>query len=174
METKHSKVFMPPLENNPTDAEISKTCMFTGHRVISYEDMNLAQRVETELETMITVKGMQNFVTGGARGFDTLAGMAVVRLRSKYPNIKFILALPCQKQTVGWSSTEKAAFDYLAEQADELRYVNLDFFPACMHRRNDYMISISSCCISYLRRNTGGTAYTVNAARKKGLEIISL
>ncbi len=172
MEIKHSKAFTPSMQNS--GEAINKTCMFTGHRSIAPQDSDLLSRLVIEIETLITMHGVCNFVAGGARGFDMLAETAVVRLRFKYPHIKLILALPCLNQTAGWNETERTKFDTLLEQADEVRYVNREYFPACMHRRNDYMVAMSSYCISYMRRSTGGTAYTVTAARKNGLKIIEL
>lgn len=174
MDKRNTKVFSPPLTNKPSIAEINKTCMFTGHRSIYSDDVNLLSRLVSELETLINVHGINTFVAGGARGFDVMAESAVVRLRCKYPHIKLILALPCLNQTAGWSYAEKAKFDALLEQADEIHYVNLDFFPSCMHRRNDYMVERAAYCISYLRHSSGGTAYTVAAAEKLGLQIIKI
>ena len=36
------------------------------------------------------------------------------------------------------------------------------------------MVDNSSVCVCYLNRESGGTAYTVDYARKNGLEIINL
>ena len=44
----------------------------------------------------------------------------------------------------------------------------------CMHRRNRHLVDHSSVCICYLTGSSGGTAYTVNYARKQGLEIINI
>ena len=43
-----------------------------------------------------------------------------------------------------------------------------------MLARNRYMADHSSYCIAYLVRGTGGTAYTVRYARKKGVQIVNL
>ena len=43
-----------------------------------------------------------------------------------------------------------------------------------MHRRNRHLVDHSGTCICYLTRSTGGTAYTVDYARKKGLRIINV
>ena len=43
-----------------------------------------------------------------------------------------------------------------------------------MFKRNRHLVNHSSACICYLEKPTGGTAYTVNYARKCGLQIINL
>ena len=43
-----------------------------------------------------------------------------------------------------------------------------------MQKRNRHLVDNSSLCISYLTSDSGGTAYTVNYAKAKGLKIINL
>jgi hypothetical protein len=43
-----------------------------------------------------------------------------------------------------------------------------------MMLRNRHLINYSGYCIAYLSKDNGGTAYTVNFARQKGLKIINL
>lgn len=50
--------------------------------------------------------GYRYFGEGGALGFDTVAALTVLELKSVYPDIKLILVLPCKKQTRGWSETD--------------------------------------------------------------------
>ena len=50
--------------------------------------------------------GYRFFGSGGARGFDTVAAMAVLEFKKVHPDIKLILVLPCREQTRGWSETD--------------------------------------------------------------------
>lgn len=43
-----------------------------------------------------------------------------------------------------------------------------------MFKRNRHLVDNSSVCICYQTKETGGTAYTVEYARKHGLRIINL
>ena len=43
-----------------------------------------------------------------------------------------------------------------------------------MLKRNRHLVDNSSVCICYLTESTGGTAYTVEYARKSGLTIVNL
>ncbi len=44
----------------------------------------------------------------------------------------------------------------------------------CIVKRNRHLVDYSSACICYLNKSTGGTAYTVEYAKKRGLQIINL
>lgn len=46
--------------------------------------------------------------------------------------------------------------------------------PDSMHRRNRHLVDHSGTCICYLTRSTGGAAYTVDYARRKGLHVINI
>lgn len=46
--------------------------------------------------------------------------------------------------------------------------------PYDMHKRNRHLVDNSSACISYLTENKGGTFYTVNYAKSKGVEVINI
>ena len=48
------------------------------------------------------------------------------------------------------------------------------YYQGCMHERNRYMVDHSRVCICYLTERTGGTAYTVEYARSRGLKIFNL
>ena len=41
-------------------------------------------------------------------------------------------------------------------------------------KRNRHLVDNSSACISYLTENKGGTFYTVNYAKSKGVEVINI
>ena len=43
-----------------------------------------------------------------------------------------------------------------------------------MHKRNRHLANNSSVCVCYLTEESGGTFYTVNYAKQKGLEIINI
>lgn len=44
----------------------------------------------------------------------------------------------------------------------------------CMHRRNRHLVDNSGVCVCYLTRNSGGTAYTVNYAKKQGVNVFNI
>ena len=104
-------------------------------------------------------------------GFDTLAAQTVLRLRKTYPQTKLILVLPCLSQTRGWRPEDIAEYERIKAAADKVVYTSQEYTRDCMFKRNRHLVDNSSLCIAYLMENTGGTAYTVDYARSKGLII---
>ena len=120
-------------------------------------------------------KGVIYFGTGGALGFDTMAAQAVLELRNIYPKIKLILVLPCKTQTRGWSKHNKEVYENIKMACDKCVYISDEYTFDCMHKRNRHLVNYSNYCICYLTDYShGGTAYTIEYAKKNGLTIINL
>lgn len=152
----------------------NKTCCFTGHREIPSEQREaIAQRLNTEIMKLIE-QGYRYFGAGGALGFDTLAENVVLELREQYPQIRLILVLPCLSQSSSWSEPDKKAYEQIKCKANKIVYTSQDYTQGCMHKRNRHLVDNSSACICYLTKDTGGTAYTVEYAKDKGLKIIPI
>lgn len=147
------------------------SCCFTGHRKIPPETISeISQRLEIIVVQLIE-GGCTYFYSGGALGFDTLAAQTVLKCRTKYPEIKLVLVLPCKNQAERWSAENKEVYEKVLSVADEVIYTSQAYFKGCMHKRNRYLVDHSNICVCYLTKNTGGTAYTVNYAISKRLAI---
>ena len=150
----------------------NETCCFTGHRQLLSEER---AEIGTMLESVITAlyqKGIRYYGAGGALGFDCLAAQTVLKLKSSYPSIKLILVLPCLTQTRGWRPEDIDEYERIKAQADKVVYTAQQYTPGCMHKRNRHLVDHSGVCVCYLRKEGGGTAYTVEYARARGLELI--
>lgn len=148
-----------------------RTACFTGHRTIPFlQRRKIEKRTEEALIEAIK-QDYRFFGTGGALGFDTLAAQTVLRLKETYPQIKLILVLPCLSQTRGWRPEDIAEYERIKVAADKVVYTSQEYTRDCMFKRNRHLVDNSSLCIAYLTENTGGTAYTVDYARSKGLII---
>lgn len=119
-------------------------------------------------------QGVIYFGAGGALGFDTMAAQTVLALRKQYPQIKLILVLPCKTQTRGGNEEEKATYENIKKACDKYIYISDAYTYGCMHERNRHLVDSSSYCICYLTKHSGGTAYTVEYAKKKGLTVMNL
>lgn len=151
-----------------------KTCCFTGHRKIPSGDIErISRRLKCEIEKLID-KGYCYFGAGGALGFDTLAAQTVLALKKDHPHIKLILVLPCVTQTKGWSESDVKVYEQIKADADKYVYTSENYFRGCMQKRNRHLVDNSSACICYLTEESGGTAYTVNYAKSKGLAVINI
>jgi Uncharacterized protein conserved in bacteria len=151
----------------------NQTCCFTGHRQLPQNKIaELQKSLENELIKLI-IQGVKYFGAGGALGFDTLAALAVLKLKKKFPHINLILVLPHKEQTTRWRDKDKKTYDKILNKADKVVYTAKHYRQGCMHFHNRHLVDCSNYCIAYLNSNIGGTAYTVNYAIKNGLKIIN-
>ncbi|MDP4121385.1 MAG: SLOG family protein [Bacillota bacterium] len=154
------------------DRKIS--CCFTGHRDIPHDmRIALAEKLEAEIERLQS-EGVKCFLAGGALGFDTVAAESVLRVRKRHPQIQLGLVLPCVTQTRYWRKSDVENYNHIKQQADSVVYTAQEYHDGCMHVRNRYLVDHSGTCICYFTGGRGGTAYTVEYARKSGLKVVNL
>lgn len=149
-------------------------CCFTGHREILPEHADrLAGVVDNVLETLIK-NGVTVFRAGGAIGFDTVVALKVIEKKRHYPHIKLHLLLPCKDQADRWNDFCKQTYLYTLEQADSVVYTSEIYTKGCMLKRNRALVDGSHYCVAYCTTQKGGTAYTLNYARKKEVRTINI
>lgn len=132
------------IRNKGRKCEMLKdTASFTGHRPDKLGGYNMKNPVMLqvkevllkEIESLILNRGITKFITGGALGLDQAAFWCVHILKSKYPYIKNIVAIPYgdfgkrkwdeqKKRYVGWSEEQIAWYQKILLKADELVYVD--------------------------------------------------
>lgn len=154
---------------------MDRTVCFTGHRHIPDEDYPvLFDTLFSVIEQQIAL-GAVTFLAGGALGFDTMAALAVLSLRKRYPHVRLELILPCPSQTRGWSKGDTVLYEQIKEQADAVHYVSTGYYKGVLQQRNRALVEKADVCVAYLRNsNGGGTAYTASLALKNGLDLINL
>ena len=152
----------------------SRTCCFTGHRQIPPEKRTEIAGQLGRVIVSLYQRGVRFYGAGGARGFDCLAAQTVLRLRESCPGMKLILVLPCLTQTRGWRPEDVTEYEGIKAQADEVFYTAQQYTRGCMHRRNRHLVDSSGVCVCYLTKNSGGTAYTVNYAKKQGVNVFNI
>ncbi|MGN0664254.1 MAG: SLOG family protein [Negativibacillus sp.] len=155
-------------------AEEKITCCFTGHRVLSREELLHINPSLREVVRQRIEEGYSCFAAGGARGFDTAAALTVLEMKRIYPHIRLRLILPCKNQSKGWNQREKETYQRILTQADQVDYIWEEYLPGCFQARNRALVEASSCCICYLRSGSGGTEFTVNRAKEKGIPVYNL
>ena len=154
--------------------EMEFQCCFTGHRDIAPQHIStLAAVLDRTLEKLIS-NGVTRFRAGGALGFDTVAALKVLEKREKYPHIRLDLYLPCRNQADRWGEYDKEVYAYILKNADSVTYTSEYYHRGCMHLRNRRMAEGTDFCVAYCLKDTGGTAYTVNFARGKGISVINV
>lgn len=142
-----------------------KTCCFTGHRNLdeSYD----RKEAEKVIENLIK-RGINVFLVGMAVGFD----LECFDILKEKNNIKIIACVPCKEQEKYYERKEKEEYLKNLKIADEVIYISDEYYRGCMQKRNRFMVNNSSVVVAYLRKEKGGTYYTVNYGRKKEREII--
>lgn len=150
------------------------TCCFTGHRRISKKMVEqINSRLYVEILKAIN-KGIDTFCVGGALGFDTMAANMVLEFKQVFPHIRLNMILPCKMQFIDWTEAQTEQYIEILESADSVEYVSNEYTAGCMHIRNRRLVDESSLCICYLTSLSGGTAYTVNYAKKSEIEVVNL
>lgn len=161
-------------EMNRINGLKNKTCCFSGHRIIPPEHyIKIAALLEETIVKSIE-DGYKYFGTGGALGFDTLAALTVLKLKKQYPQIRLILVLPCKNQTRYWKQKEISEYELIKKSADKILFTSETYYNGCMQKRNRHLVDSSSRCICFLTKKTGGTAYTIDYAKSKNLEVIPI
>ena len=151
-----------------------KTCCFSGHRDITatkYPD--IVYQLELKIFDLIS-QGFTIFYDGGAIGFDTLAAKTVIKAKELFPNVKLNLILPCKDQDKKWEEHDRNEYKEILSKADHIEFVSELYTRDCMFLRNRRLVDSSSICLCYLKKNKGGTAYTVEYAKNQGVRVINI
>ena len=149
----------------------SQTCCFTGHRAIPQgEEAKILARVKSRIDKLI-LDGVLYFGVGGALGFDTMMAEYLIERRKRNSRIKIIEVLPFPEYRSKWTGEQKQRASVIDAQMDKIVYCYDENSREAYLGRDRHLVDCSDYCISYCTRNTGGTAYTVRYALKKGLSV---
>ena len=147
-----------------------KNCAFTGHRILQKDfDYNLLDRVIFNL----IQGGTKNFCCGMATGFDLAAAESVLQYKKDF-DIKLIACIPCLGQEKNFNKKNKEKYTKVLEKCDEKKVLSEKYFDGCMFVRDRFMVDNCDVLVTYQRRKSGGTSYTVNYAKSKGINLIEL
>lgn len=150
------------------------TCCFTGHRSVPCGfERELSSRLNMTISELYA-GGVRNFRCGGALGFDTMAAIAVLRMREKAEGTRLVLILPCFDQTARWRASDVRLYERIRSAADEVVYSSAEYSRENMLLRNRALVDGSGVCVAYMDHYGGGTAYTVKYARRVGVRVINL
>lgn len=152
----------------------SKSVCFTGHRDIPLDKEKYIKETIRDVISELSELGYTDFYAGGASGFDLLASYEVLEHKKKNEDTKLRLILPYKKDIKNYSSYERYKQKQLLELADSVEYVFERYLPGCFHIRNRRLVDLSSVCVAYLKKTSGGTYFTVNYAKEKGLKVIEI
>lgn len=155
---------MEQLEIIPKETKYNeKACAFTGHREILEGFSKI--KLKREIEKLIK-KGVTLFFVGMAKGFDLIAAEEVIKLKKKYP-IKLTACIPYYGQEKSYLEEDKKRYVEILKKCDEQVLISESYYKGCALVRNKYMADRAEYLIAYLKKERGGTVYTVNYFKKK-------
>ena len=162
---------------DPFDAKAlerrEKTVCFTGHRQIG--DWEQTARELCVLLEKLYQQGYRDFISGAALGFDQLAARCVVAMRTRHPDVRLILAIPCPDQSQRWTTAQAHDYEQLIYLCDETRVLSPYYYDGCMQVRNRYMVDHSSFCIVYMKHmGRSGTIATMRYALSQDVPLINI
>lgn len=146
------------------------TASFTGHRTYCGE----ADQMLRHTLRALYARGYRTFLSGMAAGFDLAAAEAVCELRQELPEIKLHAVVPFASHGDRFSASDRERYERLLRSADRVTLMAEAYYPACYHRRNDFLVSEASYLIAWYDGSAGGTRYTVEQARRAHLPIENL
>ena len=117
--------------------------------------------------------GIRVFLSGMALGIDQWAAEIVLLAKELRPDngIELWCAIPYDKQAATWTANEQARYKAILDKADRIEYVAHEYYDGCLLARNRYMVDHATHLIAVYDGQKGGTKYTINYAKKKGLFI---
>lgn len=157
------------------------TAAFTGYRVekilLSSSDPrilhNIGDAIDPAVEQLYN-QGYRTFLSGMAQGFDLIAAKHVITLKEKYPDIRLIAVIPHPGQSARFDELWTRYYQYCMDRADQQCFLQTYSTPRSYLDRNDFLINNSSALICYFDGQPGGTAYTVDKARRTQHILINL
>lgn len=148
-------------------------CCFTGHRPekLTQSEKEVCAGLEREICNAIE-EGMTVFISGMARGVDIWAAEIVLRLRKKDPEIKLICASPFDGFEKSWGTDWQKRYAKVMAEADLIRFICPAYSKACFQIRNEWMVDHSARVIAVFNGEKGGTANTINYAKKHNVTVV--
>ena len=118
--------------------------------------------------------GYTEFISGVAMGFDTWVAEDVLRLKAENREVRLECAIPFPEQADKWRHADRVRRERILDAADEVVTVCEEYAKNSFFRRNRYMVDRSDVVVCCFDGKTGGTAYTVEYARRQGKIIIQI
>ena len=118
--------------------------------------------------------GYTHFISGIAMGFDTWVAEDVLALKKEVPEVTLECAVPFPEQAAKWSREDKLRRERIIEKSDSVTLTSTQYTSSAYFKRNRYMVDNSDVVVACYDGKSGGTAYTVEYARKKAKTVIQI
>lgn len=159
-----------------------KACGFTGYRPEKMpfktdESHPACLLLKRELEQQIRIaaeEGYTHFICGGARGADTYAAEAVLKVQKERPELTLEIAVPFWGQERKWPMPDRRRYQDILDRAQKVTYVTNEEKRENYMVRNRYIVDHSARLIAVFDGKPGGTSMTVRYALEVGAELIRI
>lgn len=155
-----------------------KTACFTGHRPEKIPFDTNHKFYRDAISSVIYLhayeavgRGYDAFLCGMQRGIDVLAGLAILRLREVYGQIRLICVSPYRSEISSRKGKDLDEYSMLEERCDCFIALGEKYTPDCYRRRNEFMVDHSSLIIGAVADQRSGTGQTLRRAQKMGLTV---
>ena len=148
---------------------------FTGHRPERLElPENQVIRWLTEQIRQAADEGCTDFITGMQRGVDLWAAEVVLKLIDNDRQIRLIAACAFHGMEENWDLDWKDRYYYVLSRSELVYYISDQPGRKAFFARNHWMVDRASRLIAVYSGAPGGTNETVEYARRKKRDIVSL
>lgn len=151
----------------------SKSCCFSGHRRLPEgQRAEIMAKTEAEVRKLLS-GGINQFLLGGAVGYDTEVAKLLFHLKNERPDIRVVLIYPFDGYIERWNDAQKAEYAELLPKYDEVIKASERSGRDAYLLRNRLLVDGASVCIAYCHKYRSGTAYTIRYAKTQGLMVIN-
>lgn len=154
---------------------IEHSCAFTGHRPerLALPEAEVIRWLNEQVRLAVN-DGYTDFITGMQRGVDIWAAEAVMKLREEGKNIRLIAACAFRGMEERWEAEWQNRYRSILQSADEIHYIGDRPGRQAFFARNHRMVERASRLIAVYTGAPGGTKETIEYARSKHLQIVSI
>ena len=159
---------------------MESACAFTGHRPhklpFGYDEAHRdCMQVKLLLSLAINEaqrEGVCTFFTGMAEGVDLWAASYVLELKQVVEGLRLVAVIPHEAQAKEYKPRYQALYQEVRKKCDEEIVLHRHYVPGCMQERNRYMVDHSNRLIAVFGGIRGGTAQTVQYAKKQKRNVV--
>ena len=138
-----------------------KTCFFIGHREA---DEKLLPKLKETVERLITKENVRFFYVGEYGGFDRIAANAVIKAKSRYPDITLMRVLPYHPAERPVEAPYGFDGTYYPDGLEKVPK------PYAIVRCNKLMVSTSDWLVCYVRHGCSNSQKLLEYAERREKE----
>ena len=154
-----------------------KMCCFIGHKDLSaYDESKIEKALKEQIKKLID-KGVDSFLSSCRLGFETLAALTVIKMKSGcYFSSNLLLVLPKEEQHKNWSKKDIQKYEYIKKNMYSVYEVEPQDGTELLSQ-NKHMIDLSSYVIVAFNGEEKVVSHTraaINYAKEQKKKIIYL